>query len=98
MARPTKVQQLIKKIETAQNKINEKAADSLVDMYDIIEAVAKNTKATDASRMAAAKYVIERAEDYLDEQSKPEEEGIKTEEVSVDLTQPLISYQPSEKH
>ena len=74
MARPTKVQQLINKIEKNKNLINESAADAMLDMYSIIEATARDSKATHASRMAAAKYVIECAEDFLKEDASSEEE------------------------
>lgn len=70
MARPTKIESLKRKIEAATNSINEKAADAIVDMYEVIESVARNDKATDASRMSAAKWVIERAEEVLGDDAK----------------------------
>jgi len=96
MARPTKIESLKRKIEAAVNSMNEKAADSILDMYEVIEKVAKNEKATDASRMAAAKWVIERAEEVLGDEPKEEQ----TQPVSEDFTKPLIpsSFDETKRH
>lgn len=67
MARPTRSESIIRKIKKAKLEISERAAESMTDMYDVIESVAKNPKATDASRMAAAKYIIDEGNEYLEE-------------------------------
>lgn len=86
--RPTREETLIHKIEQAALEINERSADIMFEMFQILEAVARSDKATDASRMNAAKYIIQRAEDYIEEESKSED--VSSSEVE-DFNQPLIS-------
>ena len=99
MARPTKIESLKRKIEAATNSINEKAADAIVEMYEVIESVARNDKATDASRMSAAKWVIERAEEVLGDDAK---EGASDSDsyADSDFTKPLIptNFDESKRH
>lgn len=80
MARPTKEESLLRKLDAQQTKVDTKAVDSYVDMYEIIEAVARNSKAADATRITAAKYVIERAEKVLSD--KEQDEKFKEKEKS----------------
>lgn len=70
MARPTKEESLLRKLDANKTSVNEKAVASYIDMYEIIEKVARNSKAADATRISAAKYVMERAEQTLTEQER----------------------------
>lgn len=86
--RPTKIEALIHKIETTLLAMDEKAADSLMEMYNVMEAVARNTSATDASRMKAAEWIIKRGEEFLKAQEEDEQS---TQDAAEDFSRPLIS-------
>lgn len=92
MARPTKEESIIRKLEAAKLSINKKASEAMEDMYDIIENLARDAKASAATRMSAAKYVIETGEVYLTEQGDDAPEKVKAD----DFTAPLIATTFSE--
>ena len=80
--RPTKVEQIVRKIEDAKENMGRKAADSIEDLFDEVLLIAKMPvgQIPAASKMAAIKYVAEQAEGFYQEST--EEDDIKPVEVS----------------
>lgn len=100
MARPTKVQEVINKIERINFELSKNAADLKQEMFNIIVAAARDMKAPAASRMAAAKWVDEYSDKWLKENKTEEvqtQDGDSSDDY-VDVSKPLINYVPEAKH
>lgn len=89
--RPTRAETAIYTMESAIQKIDERSADILIDMFNILEEIARDGKQSGATRGQAARYIIGRAEEKVKDFYRPEKEDSSSDDVSEDFNQPLIS-------
>jgi hypothetical protein len=95
MARPTKVQSTLMKIERYRQSNADDAADLMVDLFNELKGIAFDKNATHASRLSAIKTIFEYIDQYyleqkgLNAQGKPKASALKEDED--DGLVPLIS-------
>ena len=82
MARPTRIQSIINKLERNRQDIAENSSEIMMVLFKEVEAIALDKTATAASRMAAIKFIFDVGDKF-----KKEESGIKTDEDTVDDSQ-----------
>lgn len=75
MARPTKTQQLINKIERYRLEMSEDAANNMKTLFERVLAIAVDPSATHASQLSAIKLTFEIAERFLKEEKEKDTVG-----------------------
>lgn len=89
VGRPSRIETIHHQIREALVNIDERSSEILLEMYQVLEDVARNEEESGATRGNAAKWIIARAEQAVKEQDKLDKENEKEDEF--DSNQPLIS-------
>jgi len=85
VARPTKNQQLINKIEKYKFEMSETAANNMRTLFERVLAIAVDPTATHASQLSAIKLTFEIADRFLKEEDAKESLQSSPEAISQDF-------------
>lgn len=88
VGRPNKVEAIIKKMEGALFSMNEKIAEELPNLINELMAITGDTTQPGATRAAACRYLIERAEKFIESNNESNED----DNFDGDYTKPI--FQP----
>lgn len=86
VGRPTKVEAVVKKMEEAIFAMDERIAEELPNLFNKLMDITGDSTQPGATRAAACKYLIERAEKFIESNQDSSDSDV----TDYDFTKPLI--------